>query len=252
MAENDPDTPREEAAPPATDQETAQHAENGAAPAPSLDPGKAAEPDWREAYISSQKSNSRLARRYEEQQQTTAALVDALKIVRKQNEAIAKATLPAEQADALIAEGKGLEQEQRQKTLVDQTSRLVNAQHTILKSALTQAGIDPKTIDWADDATSVDEWTERVHASIQKEIGNARNGLLNSVSKAVQVKTKEIEAKSKEETRRALKDAGAEKIDIAQGSPSTFAQQLATMDPNSKEFEKLTEQALAGRLRGIR
>ena len=222
---------------------------NGEAPQAPLEPKV---PDWREAFEAQQKATSRVARRLEETQSTNKELVEAIKIIRTQQEAIAKATLPPEQAEALIAQVKGSEDGQRQKHLVDQASLLVNAQQRLLRATIEQAGLDPKSIDWADDAASVDEWTDRVHASIQKEIGKSRDGLLRSVDKAVQTRTRETEAKLKDEQRKALKEAGVDKIDTAQGTPSSFAERLARLDPNSKEFEALTEQALAGRLKGIR
>ena len=243
--EQEPGTPEEptpEAPPQETPEETPK--EEPKAEAKPLAP----EPDWRKAYEAEQKTSSRLARRLDETMGTTRELTEALKIIRTGQEAIAKATLPPEQAEAFILQGKAAEEASRQKRNTDQAAKLVIAQQNILKATLEGAGIDPKTIDWADDAQSVEEWTERVHASVRTNIGKARDGLLSSVDKAVTAKSKELEEKQKEALRRERRAAGLDQIDTAQGQPSTFAQRLARMDPNSKEFADLTDQVMAGRI----
>lgn len=242
----EPEAPAAEPTPSSieTDQAAAAQAE-----AP-LEPEKS-ETDWRESYKSERRTSSRLARRLNEASATNRELVEAIRIIRTQQEAIAKATLPPEQADALIAQSKAAEDAAKTSRSQQDARNVVLAQQRILTSTLEQIGLDPKQIDWADDATSLDEWTDRVHASIQSNVAKGRDGLLRSVDRGVKTRTAEIEKKLKDEQRRVLKEAGADKIDTAQGSPSTFAQLLASTDPNSKEFEALTERALRGDLRGI-
>lgn len=254
MAETDPDTqvvgsepqPESEAGQPEGQPAPEQPAETTA----SVDPGT--QPDWQAAFLASQKTNTRLARRVEEFQATSRELTEALKIIRQGQEAIAQATMPPDQAAALIAAGKGSENVGQTKRAIEQATSLIGAQQRVLKAALEGAGLDTSTIDWANDAASVDEWAERVHTSVQDQIAKGREGLLKTVQKAVKVNTEAEKTRLKDETRRTLKDMGADKIDTAAGSASTFAQRLATLDPNSKEFADLTEKALAGQLRGIR
>lgn len=255
MAETDPATPEVGTEPqpvvdpgqPEGQPEPAQPSEEVTTP---LDPG--APTDWRKAYESSQRTNTRLARRMEEFQGTTRELTEALRIIRTGQEAIAKATMPPEQADALIAAGKGSEHVGATRRAIEQATNLIAAQQRVLKAALEGAGLDTTAIDWANDAASVEDWADRVHTSVQEQIAKGREGLLKSVSKAVKTNTDAEKVRLKDEQRRTLKDLGADKIDTASGSASTFAQRLATMDPNSKEFAELTERALAGQLRGTR
>lgn len=254
MAETDPDaqvvgsepSSEPEAGQPEGQPAAAQPAE----PTVAVDPGP--QPDWQAAFLASQKTNTRLARRVEEFQATSRELTEALKIIRTGQEAIAQATLPPEQAAALIAAGKGSEHVGQTKRQIEQAASLIGAQQRVLKAALEGAGLDTNAIDWANDAESVDEWADRVHASVQGQIAKGREGLLKTVQKAVTVNTEAERTRLKDEQRRTMKDLGADKIDTASGSASTFAQRLATLDPNSKEFADLTEKALAGQLRGIR
>lgn len=241
--------PQEEPAPAepaATDEPAEPEAE-------SEQPKAGEEVDWERAYKGLQKKEQRLHRRVEQLQTGNEALAAAVKAIRDGQVALIKATLPEEEAKKLLEGQARAETEAKvasdKKTMRDWAERQV----LLFTNTLTAIGIEPENIDWAKDATSLDEWFDRVSSSVNESVARKRGEYVSTVERAQKKADKEARAIADEQTKTALRRAGADRIDTAQpGGASSFLTQLQNVDPNSPEFDRMIEAAKDGKLLHIR
>lgn len=241
-----PEAEQPEAEPAATEEPTE--------PEPEPEQPKAGEDvNWEKAYKGLQKTNQRLHRRVEQLQEGNEALTSAVKAIRDGQTALIKATLPEDQARALIEGQERSEREAREASAKSTMRDWAERQVLLFQQTLTAIGVDPKDIDWAKDATSLDEWFERVSTSVNDAVARKKGEYVQTVERAQKKATQDAKDIAAEQTRAQLRRVGADRIDTAQpGGPTTFLTRLQNVDPNSPEFDQLLEAAKDGRLLHIK
>lgn len=207
---------------------------------------------YKEAYLGLQTSSNRVReageRREAELLRQNSVLADALTYVKESQKAITKATLGEDAANDLDAKlSKDSETRQAQQAIATLRSFTEKQQAQMLRTAKT-LGIDAE-LDFANDAKSLDEWESRVTASWDRALALVPQKYVKAVEAAKANAEKDVAKKAEEMTDKKLREAGVDKVDLGKGAPPrALGQRIAEMDPNSKEFKELVEQAKQGKL----
>lgn len=215
------------------------------------DPAPAPEPDFRAAYVGLQRSQNKLHSQVENLKQTNATLAETVKILKDGQQALLKETLGEDRAKELEKQHVFQATQAAQLRAAQAAEQLIVAQTGLFLEVLQEAGIDPNSpdIDWAKDASTPQEWAQRVGPSIKLAIKRAEETKVRKVEDTLKAKTaKEIAAEAEALAQRQLKESGVDRIDTAKGGATTStAERIAKMDPNSAEFKKFYADVLAGR-----
>ena len=209
------------------------------------------EPDWRAAYVGLQRSQNRLNKRVEDVLGQNTALADTVKFLKEGQTAILKQTVGEDEVARMNAREREAQERSAALQAAQAASQFVQAQTGLFIEALQEAGVDPNTIDWQKDSSNVQEWTERMRPVIKTALRNANAERIRKTEEGFKAKSaKEVKEEAEALTQRQLKEAGVDRIDTARGgSPTTFAQRIAEIDPGSPEFAKMLMDAKAGRLK---
>ncbi len=218
--------------------------------APNPEPEKQPEPDFRAAYVGLQRSQNRLNKRVEDVLGQNAALADTVRFLKEGQTAILKQTVGDEEVTRMEAREKASHERTAALQAAQATQAFVETQTGLFIETLSEAGVDLSTIDWAKDASNVQEWKERVGPSVKAALRNANAERIRKTEEGIKAKTsKEVKEEAEALTQRQLKEAGVDRIDNARGSgTSSLAQRIKDMDPGSPEFAKMLMDAKAGRL----
>ena len=213
---------------------------------------KQPEPDFRAAYVGLQRSQNRLNKRVEDVLGQNSALADTVKFLKEGQTAILKQTVGEEEVARMNAREKEGQERSAALQAAQAASQFITTQTGLFFETLVEAGVDPNDprIDWAKDASNVQEWAERVRPSIKAALRNANAERIRKTEEGYQAKSaKEVKEEAEALAQRQLKEAGVDRIDNARGSgTSSLAQRIKDMDPGSPEFAKMLMDAKAGRL----
>src|SRR3954465_12079903 len=121
------------------------------------------DPDYRAAYVGLQRSQNKLHSQVEGLKQTNATLAETVKILKEGQSALLKETLGEDKAKALEAQQVFASTQAANIRAARDMEHLGTAQTGLFLEVLQEAGIDPqsKDIDWAQDASSPQEWAQR-------------------------------------------------------------------------------------------
>lgn len=236
--------------------------ETTATPEPVVEPAPAAtttepakpeepkpEPDWQAAYKGLQRTVEKLHKSQEAVRDQNVTLVETVKILKEGQSAILKNSLGEDEARAFDDRQKQAEQQAQAVRAAQAAEKLVKVQTDLYLELLEDVGVDPKTVDWASDATSPDEWLERVKPNIKSAVKKSIETNLRKAQEGIEAKTKkEIAAEAEALAQQQIKEAGVDKIDTGKGnSTSSMAERIARLDPSSPEFKKFYDDVMAGR-----
>lgn len=214
-------------------------------------PAPAPEPDFRAAYVGLQRSQNKLQSTVESLKQDRAALAEALRIVKEGQQVILKETVGEDKAKAFEAQQIHATAQAAQLRAAQSAEQLIVVQTGLFLEVLQEAGIDPQSrdIDWAQDASTPQEWAQRVGPSIKAAIRRSEETKAKRVEDNIKAKSaKEIAAEAEALAQRIAKDSGVDRIDTAKGGAITStAERIAKMDANSPEFKKFFDDIVAGR-----
>lgn len=217
---------------------------------PKPEPQEPKEPDYRAAYVGLQRTVNKLHARNEDILRQNRDLASAVEAIKTGQSAILRQTLGEDEAKALEARQAQAIAQSAQLEAARAAEQYIVSQTALFLEVLTEAGVDPNAIDWAKDASNVQEWAQRVGPAVKAAVRQANESRIREATKTFQAKSaKEIKEEAEALAQRQLKEAGVDRIDTAKGSgPSTFASRIRDMDANSPEFQKMVNDAKAGRL----
>jgi len=164
---------------------------------------------------------------------------------------LVKATLGEDQAKALDAQLYSNQQESARQRAAVAAQAFIERQTAVLVGVLEKVGVDPRSVDWGTNATGVEDWFETVNAQVQSKVELKLNQLTNAVEKTKAQAKAEAGAEAKRIAQETLREAGVGRIDSSRGGGGSLADRINSLDPNSKEFMQLVNDAKAGRLKKI-
>lgn len=208
--------------------------------------------DYEAAYKGLQRSQNRLHQRVESVLGQNAALADTVRALKEGQTAILKQTVGEEEVARMNARETAAQERTAALQAAQAASQFITTQTGLFFETLMEAGVDPQdtSIDWAKDASNVQEWAERVRPSIKAALQKANAERIRKTEEGIRAKTsKEVKEEAEALTQRQLKEAGVDRIDTGKGSSTaSLTERLLKMDRNSPEFEKMLNDAKAGRL----
>ena len=218
-------------------------------PEPAPEP-KPQEPDYRAAYVGLQRTVNKLHARNEDILRQNRDLASAVEAIKTGQSAILRQTLGEDEAKALEAKQAQAIAQSAQLEAARAAEQYIVSQTALFLEVLTEAGVDPNAIDWAKDASNVQEWAQRVGPSVKAAVRQANESRIKKATETVRAKSaKEIEEEAEALAQRRLKAAGVDKIDTAKGAGTTsFIDKIRDMDAGSPEFQRMIELAKSGRL----
>lgn len=212
---------------------------------------KPEEPDYRAAYVGLQRTVNKLHTRNEDLQRQNVEIAEALKSVKETTKLLATQSLGPEQMQALEARQHFQAERAAALQAAQRAEQFIATQTSVFLDTLKAAGINPDDpeLDWGKDARDVQEWGERIGASVQRKLAKTIEAKLKEAEGKVSAKqSAEIKAEAEALAQRQLKESGVDHIDTAKGSaPTRLADRIRDMDPNSDEFKKFYSDVLAGR-----
>ena len=217
---------------------------------PNPEPTPPQDPDYRAAYVGLQRTVNKLHSRNEDVLRQNRELASAVETLKVGQSAILRQTLGEDEAKALEARQQAAATQSAQLEAAKAAEQYIVSQSALFIEVLQEAGVDPKSIDWARDASNVTEWAQRVGPSVKAAVRSANEQRIRQAAASLTAKSqKEIKEEAEALAQRQLKEAGVDRIDTAKGTGrSTFAQRIQDMDANSDEFKKMMNDAKAGRL----
>jgi hypothetical protein len=221
-----------------------------AVPAPEQKPQ---EPDWRAAYVGLQRNLDRSQKRTEDVLSQNRELLGAMKVLQGDTTELVRSTLGEDKAKEMAARNAQAMAQEAARRAADAAQNLAQAQANVILGALQAAGIRPDdpAIDWANNASSVEEWQSRVIPSVQARIQQANEQRLAKERETITAKSKaEIRAEAEALTARTLKEQGVDKIDTARGTSSTnLVERIRSLKPGTPEYARFEADVAAGRLK---
>lgn len=221
-------------------------------PAPNPEPiPEKQEPDFKAAYVGLQRTVNKLHARNEDILRQNRDLASAVEAIKTGQTAILRQTLGEDEAKALEARQAQAIAQSAQLEAARAAEQYIVSQTGIFLEVLTEAGVDPNAIDWAKDASNVQEWAQRVGPSVKAAVRQANESRIRKATETVQAKSaKEVKEEAEALAQRIAKQNGVDKIDTAKGAGTTsLVDRIRDMDPGSAEFRALVERAKSGRLR---
>lgn len=211
------------------------------------------EPDYRAAYVGLQRSQNKLNKRVEDVLAQNAVLADTVKTLKDGQTAILRHTVGEEEAKAIETRQVIASTQAAQLRAAQSAEQLIVAQTGLFLEVLQTAGIDPqsKDIDWAQDASSPQEWAQRVGPSIKAAIQRVEEGKAKKFEDNYKAKSaKEIAAEAEALAQRMTKESGVDHIDTAKGGAATSTvQRILNLKPGTPEYKQFEADVAAGRLR---
>jgi hypothetical protein len=226
------------------------------ATAPAPEPAKPEpkpEPDYRAAYVGLQRSQNKLHTRVEDVLSQNRLLADTVKALKEGQQAILKQTVGEDEANAIAVREVQARERTAALEAAQTATQLIGVQAGLFLETLKEAGVNPDdpSIDWARDASNVQEWAERVGPSVKAALRNANEARIRKTEEGLKAKSqKEIREEAEALTQRQLKEQGVDRIDTGKGSSTaSFLQRIREVDVNSPEFARMLNDAKAGRLK---
>lgn len=211
------------------------------------------EPDWKAAYVGLQRTVNKAHARNEELLRQNAALADATGGLKEDVDVLLRQTVGEEEFGKRVISRAQTQERQAAFQAAQAGQAFIHAQTSLFLETLQASGVDPNdpSIDWARDASNVQEWRERVGPSIVARMQRANEERISAYESSLKAKTaKEVEVEAEALTEQQLKAAGVDRIDTAKGGGrTTFVDRVRTMDRESPEFARMMSDAKAGRLR---
>ena len=133
---------------------------------------------------------------------------------------------------------------------MDIAQQFIERQTAVLVGVLEKVGVDPRSIDWGTNASGVEDWFEQVNAQVQAKVDHRIGQLTTAVEKTKAQAKADASAEAKKIAQETLREAGVGRIDSSRAGAS-LSDRINTLDPNSKEFAQLVNDAKAGRLKKI-
>lgn len=201
------------------------------------------EPDWRAAYVGLQRTVNKLHQSREEILKQNGVLAGTVGSLKEDIDVLLKQSVGEDEFKNRQAQRAAQDERQASMQAAQNAQTFIVAQTGLFLETLKAAGIDPQdqSIDWARDATTVQEWRERVGPSIVTRIQQANENRIKQHEASLKAKTdKEVEAEAKALTERQLKAAGVDKIDTAKGattSSASFSERVRRINRNTPEGE---------------
>jgi len=238
---------------PATPKPVAEPAPQATPPAPAEaappTPAAPQEPDWKAAYVGLQTNLNKTHARVEDVLKQNQSLVGAIKTLQSGQTELVRSTLGEDKAREMAARDAQAMAQEAARRAATAAQTLMEAQAGVIVSALDAAGIprDDKSIDWANDANSVEEWQQRVTASVQARIQKANEQRIAAVA----AKSKaEIRAEAEALTARTLKEQGVDRIDTAKGQSSVnLIERIRNLKPGTEEYRRFEAEVARGTIK---
>lgn len=206
--------------------------------------------DWEAAYKGLQPKLQREVLENRAKDARLSELESAFKSLQVGQKELIKATLGEDQAKALDAQLYVSQQESARQRAAVAARQFIERQTQVLVGVLEKVGVDPKSIDWGQNATGVEDWFEQVNAQVSDKVAQKIGQLTNAVEKTKAQAKAEAAVEAKKLANEQLREAGVGRIDSSRGAGGSVSDRIASLDPNSKEFRQLVEDAKARRLPG--
>lgn len=205
----------------------------------------------RGGYISLQQKYDSVLQRANASTALLSEVAENMKILNEGQRALVKSTMGEEQAAQLDERLKTATEAKQRDQATARAMEFVEAQTSLFNDALSQFGVDPRSIQWPQNAASVLEWQQLARQSVAQAIGAARERYVKAVEAAGTKAKEAAKVEAEKIADKELARAGVGRIDNAKGSGTTFKQRLDSMNPTSPEFQELMKQAKRGELTKI-
>ena len=219
------------------------------APAPEQTP----EPDYRAAYVGLQRSQNKLHKRVEDVLAQNATLADTVRTLKEGQKVILEKTVGEDEAKAIEARQVWQTTQAAQLRAAQAADALITAQTGLFLEVLQEAGIDPNSrdIDWAQDASTPQEWAQRVGPSVKAALKKAGEAKLRQAEGELKAKTaKELAEERKALEEQVARSSGVDRIDTAKGGGATSTvQRILNLKPGTPEYRQFEADVAAGRLK---